>query len=219
MPPPANAAPASRFPFPRRQMFIELTDHLRCPADHDESYLVLLPAVLKERSVEFGELGCPVCHRTFPIVGGVVQFGEMAAGVVPSSRADAPPVEETALVAFLGLEGAGGYVALVGEPGRHTEALMALLPGVHLIAVNPPPQPVASPGVSLLQSARLPLKSRSMRGMVLGPGYADEASWLSDGVRAVLPGLRLAGQGGVPSRPDLEMLASASGWWVARKLR
>jgi hypothetical protein len=24
-------------------MFIELTDHFRCPADHDESFLVLLP--------------------------------------------------------------------------------------------------------------------------------------------------------------------------------
>ena len=28
-------------------MFIELTDHLRCPEDHEEAYLVLLPEILK----------------------------------------------------------------------------------------------------------------------------------------------------------------------------
>ena len=32
-------------------MFIELTDYLRCPADHAESYLVLLPDEMQERSV------------------------------------------------------------------------------------------------------------------------------------------------------------------------
>ena len=41
-------------------MFIELTDHLRCPADHEESYLVLLPDEIRERSVRAGRLGCPV---------------------------------------------------------------------------------------------------------------------------------------------------------------
>jgi hypothetical protein len=41
-------------------MFIELTDHLRCPADHAESYLVLLPEEMRERSVRTGRLGCPV---------------------------------------------------------------------------------------------------------------------------------------------------------------
>jgi hypothetical protein len=27
-------------------LFIELTDHLRCPNDHDESFLVLLPDLM-----------------------------------------------------------------------------------------------------------------------------------------------------------------------------
>ena len=38
-------------------MFIELTDHLRCPADHAESYLVLLPDRMDGRSVREGRLG------------------------------------------------------------------------------------------------------------------------------------------------------------------
>ena len=37
-------------------MFIELTDHLRCPGDHDEAYLVLLPDSVVQRSVQSGEL-------------------------------------------------------------------------------------------------------------------------------------------------------------------
>ena len=49
-------------------MFIELTDHLRCPADHDESFLVLLPLDLAGRDVVQGTLGCPVCQREYAIV-------------------------------------------------------------------------------------------------------------------------------------------------------
>ena len=42
-------------------MFIELTDHLRCPEDHDEQFWCLLPDRLDGRSVKEGQLGCPVC--------------------------------------------------------------------------------------------------------------------------------------------------------------
>jgi hypothetical protein len=38
-------------------MFIELTDHLRCPEEHDEASLVLLPDELAGRSVRTGTLG------------------------------------------------------------------------------------------------------------------------------------------------------------------
>ena len=56
-------------------MFIELTDHLRCPADHDESYLVLLPDQMEGRSVRAGQLGCPVCGRTYQLTDGVLDLG------------------------------------------------------------------------------------------------------------------------------------------------
>ena len=51
-------------------MFIELTDHLRCTANHAEQYLVLLPDTMADRSVQAGELGCPVCHRAYRIADG-----------------------------------------------------------------------------------------------------------------------------------------------------
>src|SRR2546421_743598 len=56
-------------------MFIELTDHLRCPADHEEQFLVLLPDRMEGRSVLSGELGCPVCGRVVRVEEGVADFG------------------------------------------------------------------------------------------------------------------------------------------------
>ncbi len=43
-------------------MHIELTDLLRCPADHDEAFLVLLPDRMEGRRVLAGHLGCPMCN-------------------------------------------------------------------------------------------------------------------------------------------------------------
>ena len=42
-------------------MHIELTDHLRCPREHAEAFLVLLPDRMDQRRVVAGHLGCPVC--------------------------------------------------------------------------------------------------------------------------------------------------------------
>ena len=67
-------------------MFIELTDHLRCPADHDEQFLVLIPELMDGRDVRQGSLGCPVCHRSFPIRDGVATFGRSPATDILSTR-------------------------------------------------------------------------------------------------------------------------------------
>ena len=60
-------------------MFIELTDHLRCPADHDEQFLILLPDVVEQRWVRSGDLACPVCNRAFRITDGVFDLGDAPA--------------------------------------------------------------------------------------------------------------------------------------------
>jgi uncharacterized protein YbaR (Trm112 family) len=61
-------------------MFIELTDHLRCPAEHEESYLVLLPDRMEARSVRSGRLGCPACGRTYAVEEGVLDLGGTSPG-------------------------------------------------------------------------------------------------------------------------------------------
>lgn len=194
-------------------MFIELTDHLRCPAGHPESFLVLIPDVMDGRGVGAGVLGCPVCHAEYRIAEGVVRFGDPPP--VSSPAAELPPAE--GLLAFLGLEGPGGYVALIGDAARQAAALAPLLPGVHLVLVNPPEGSGVPSASSVLRAATLPLKARSMRGVVLGAPEAGLEEWQSLAVRAALPGRQVAGTGAPPTLEEFELLGSAAGWWVGRR--
>jgi uncharacterized protein YbaR (Trm112 family) len=195
-------------------MFIELTDHLRCPADHEESYLVLLPDRMEGRSVREGRLGCPVCGRTYSLVEGVLDLG----GEVPPTPASTL-LEPEPLTALVGLSGPGGYLVLVGRPAGRWREVAELNPGVGLVAVNPGPEVVDAPGISLLRGASLPLKSRSMRGVVLGSPYGSDPRWVTDGARVVLPGLRVAGEGRVPESAAIDLMATAGGVWVGTPRR
>jgi uncharacterized protein YbaR (Trm112 family) len=194
-------------------MFIELTDHLRCPADHPEGFLVLLPDEVKGRSVRTGHLGCPICGRTYVLRDGVPDFGGTPASAAPGTELGAE-----AIIALVGLSGPGGYLALVGAPSRTWREVERLSPGVALVAVNPAAGVGDEPGLSVLRSERLPLKSHSMRGVVLGRPFADDQRWVDEAVRAVLPGLRVVGEGSFPGEDQLELLATAGGVWVAKSL-
>lgn len=192
-------------------MFIELTDHLRCPEDHDESFLVLLPGRMEGRRVTEGTIGCPVCHREVAIADGILAFG--------SAHGAHRPADLTADAActLLGLGGPGGYLALVGGAGVLAEEVAASLPGVSLVLVNPPPGVPDSPWASVVRAPRLPLKARSMRGIVVPAEFAQAPGWLEAAIGCVLPGLRVVGEGAAPVREDLEVLAEAGGWWVGKK--
>ena len=55
-------------------MHIELTEMLRCPEAHREEMLVLSTGEMKDRMVRSGLVGCPVCHKEYPISRGIVNF-------------------------------------------------------------------------------------------------------------------------------------------------
>ncbi|HEU5171793.1 MAG TPA: Trm112 family protein [Gemmatimonadales bacterium] len=193
-------------------MFIELTDHLRCPADHVEAHLVLLPHRVEARAVIEGQLGCPVCGRTFPIVEGVAELGGR-----PVRRAGEPLPADTAHV-LLGLGGPGGYAVLAGSAAVPWRELAELNPGVALVAVNPPIGVAdAAPVLSVLRAPMLPLRARSMRGVVLGAELAGDERWVREAARVTLPGLRVVARGPDPAVSELELLASAGGCWVAAR--
>ncbi|MEP7226782.1 MAG: hypothetical protein ABI785_05435 [Gemmatimonadales bacterium] len=196
-------------------MFIELTDHLRCPADHDESFLVLLPDRMEGRSVRTGHLGCPVCGRTFQLTDGVLDTGDAPApGIGTGSVLDAD-----ALTTLAGLHGPGGYLTLVGPVASLWADVAELNPGVALVAVNPPGEVSDTPDLSVLRGASLPLKSGSMRGVVLGRPFADDPHWIREAARVVLPGLRVVGEGKDPPQELVDLLASAQGVWVGTGVR
>jgi uncharacterized protein YbaR (Trm112 family) len=195
-------------------MFIELTDHLRCPAEHEEGYLVLLPDRIEERSVREGRLGCPICGRTYTLADGILDLG----GQVPD-----PPtttlLQPEPLTALVGLSGPGGYLVLVGRPAAAWREVAELYPGVGLVAVNPGPDVADVAGISVLRSDSLPLRSHSMRGVVLGSPYGADPRWIAEGARVVLPGLRVAGEGPVPSSERIDLMATAGGVWVGTPRR
>jgi uncharacterized protein YbaR (Trm112 family) len=195
-------------------VFIELTDHLRCVAEHDESFLVLLPDVVVDRSVRRGALGCPSCGAIYHIRDGVLEAGD-----APLSGADEAVPGGEALAAFAGLGGPGGYMVLVGAAGGRWGAMATAVPGVHLVLVNPPAGVAEARGTSVLRAARLPLRSGSMRAVVLGAPFGDDPAWVAEAARVVLPGLRVVGQGHPPAVAALDLLADADGWWVAQRAR
>jgi uncharacterized protein YbaR (Trm112 family) len=195
-------------------MFIELTDHLRCPADHEESYLVLLPDRVDDRSVRAGQLGCPVCGRTFAVVDGVLDVGG-----APELPTTGPGPTADALTALAGLSGPGGYLVVVGAPGRDWRELAERNPGVGIVLVNPPTEVSDEAGVSVLRGGVVPLKSRTMRGAILGEGFGGDAGWIGEATRVVLPGLRVVGQGPDPNQGQLDLMASAGGVWVGTPRR
>jgi uncharacterized protein YbaR (Trm112 family) len=190
-------------------MFIELTDHLRCPEDHDESFLVLLPDKMEGRFVRTGQLGCPVCGRTFELVDGVFDAGS---GPEPGKQPTALTAEAATVLA--GLSGPGGYLALVGPPASLGREITERMPGVALVAVNPPADMADGDGVSVIRSGRIPLKSRSLRGVILGRPYADDPWWIGEAARVVLPGLRVVGEGADPPGESIDIMASTGTTWV-----
>jgi hypothetical protein len=192
-------------------MFIELTDHLRCLGGHEEAYLVMLPDRMEGREVRAGHLGCPVCGWSTSFTEGIVEFGG-------GRWSDAATIlTGEAVQALLGLSGPGGYVALAGSAAAVIPELERLMPGIALVAVNPPIA-LADAGTSILRGHDLPLKASSMRGVVLGRDLAGDPAWLASAVRATLPGLRVVGEGDPPALPGIELLGTAAGVWVSRKL-
>lgn len=194
-------------------MFIELTDHLRCPFDHEEQFLVLLPERVEGRRVLAGSLGCPVCRQVVMLESGCVEFGP-----APTPGAAASALSAEAARALIGIDGPGGFVALVAEASSLATDLGALLPGVRFALVNPPPGTADTEWASVVRSPRLPLKEGSVRAAVLGPSAGSDPRWVEAGLRAVLPGNRAVVEGPVLELPGFEVLAEAGGVWVARKL-
>lgn len=194
-------------------MFIELTDLLRCPAEHAESYLVLIPHVMEGRRVVRGTLGCPDCQAEYQITAGVALLGEPPAWSGEHGTGWSSAIEPDGVLALLGLEGPGGFVALVGSAGRLGAELAELLPGVHWVAINPPAGLDPPANLSQVRSARWPLKSRALRGVVIAGAAAGDPEWRDRAVRSVLPGLRAVGEGQPPAG---DLLAAAGGWWVLR---
>jgi uncharacterized protein YbaR (Trm112 family) len=202
-------------------MHIELTELLRCPEPHREEMLVLSTGEVRERMVRSGLVGCPVCHKEYPIARGIVDFRRTReraprdAYVPPSPL---PFADAGELQALLELSGPGGYVVLVGAAVRHAPQLAGLMPGIHFVGVNAPADMEERPALSLLYAgAQIPLRSAVARGVVVGADLAT-SPWLVEAHRALLRGRRFVVENEEPELPiGLVKLAAEHGLWVGEK--
>ncbi len=193
-------------------MFIELTDHLRCIAGHDEQFVILLPDRMDGRRVMAGTVGCPVCGATVSVVEGAMDFGGPPP---PPSSPTGLSVE--AIITLLGLEGPGGFIALLGAAAGLADQLTARLPGARLVLINPPAGVAGSETISVIRAGRLPIKAASMRGVVVAADHGADPVWVAAAVQAVLPGNRVIVEGPLAPDDGLELLAQTTDLWVARK--
>ena len=176
-------------------MHIELTELLRCPEAHREEMLVLSTGEMRDRMVRSGLVGCPVCHREYPIARGIVNFRRSKERVSKESSgprpAYAPPsplpsADATNLQALLELSGPGGYVVLVGSAVRQAPRLSGLMQGVHFVGINAPVEMEEQEMLSLLSAnEKVPLRTSVARGVVVGADLAT-SSWLVEAHRVLL---------------------------------
>lgn len=178
-------------------MHLLLTDRMACPRCGPEFGLILLADRMVARRVIQGSLGCPNCRDRFPVVEGVADLRPPPREPDAVTRAEgaggeegdqgAPPVSDPLgppeLAALLGIPGGPGNVLLLGAAARHAPALGDMVEGIEWVAaLGGAPSPASHaeaagpgsveapfPGVSRIHvRGRLPLYSRSMRGVVLG---------------------------------------------------
>ncbi|HXV89892.1 MAG TPA: hypothetical protein VD707_00900 [Gemmatimonadales bacterium] len=203
-------------------MHIELTEMLRCPESHQESFLVLSTGEMSGRMVRHGLVGCPVCHREYRILEGIVDFGgagtgDAGRGVTDATRPPSPVPRPDVLQALLDLSGPGGYVVLLGAAARAGPALASLVGGIHCIGVNAPDDLAEEPRLSLLRcGSTIPLRGSMARGVVVGADLA-EPPWLAEAARVLLRGRRLVVTGEDVAAPGVKHLVTGEGLWVGEK--
>lgn len=198
-------------------MFTELIDTLRCPADHEDSWLVASASATAGRHIMEGRLGCPVCRATYAIVDGEVRFG---AAADPEPR---PPMDEGQafrLAAQLHLVEGSAPVLLTSDWAEAAAPLLQLIPQLVLLTGDARGRVPRDDRVSAIRlpEDRLPLAAASMRGVALSATLATPRM-LSECARVVRPGGRLVAPIGIALDDSAwRVLASDTEVQVAERL-
>ena len=147
-------------------MFVEIVDALRCPRDHEESWLVLAAQHTEERHVLEGTLGCPVCRAEYAIHDGIADFSGASASAdsSPASIHSLSPADH--LAAMLSLGDASGFAVLIGAWGTRADALLELVEAPPLLLIDPPSGVTMGHGLSGVRAGTLlPLATGAARAV------------------------------------------------------
>ncbi|MDP9176878.1 MAG: hypothetical protein M3O61_04285 [Gemmatimonadota bacterium] len=170
-------------------MHIEFIDLLRCPNEHEDSWLVAAFYQVDARVVIEGKLGCPVCGAEYFIRDGVAVFGEAPASSQSPPDGD-PETDGTLIAALLNLERPGMLALLAGGWARDAQAVSALT-RAHIIVLNSPSRSRASETVAEVHAGLpIPLAAHSLDGIALDAKHATPVM-LTEAARLLRPRGRL----------------------------
>ncbi|MEO8192808.1 MAG: hypothetical protein ABI681_03080 [Gemmatimonadales bacterium] len=196
-------------------MHIELIDLLRCPREHEETWLVAAFQEMRGRFAVTGKLGCPVCAETYLIEAGVVDM-RIEAGTSPTGptrvaehfpHTDPDSGEAMRIAAMLGLVRPGLLVILTGETTAVAHELSELA-DAHVLALNPPSQIEETERVAtVLVGSRLPVGASSTDGVIIGEAGGGEGM-IAEASRVLKPGGRLVVPAHTSLPPQFRELAS-----------
>jgi len=167
-------------------MHIELIDLLRCPRDHEETWLVAALNAVQDRYVIKAKLGCPVCGENYFIRGGIADLraGESVIATSESKPADADAAIRIA--AFLNLTRPGSLVVLEGNYANLASAISEMTE-CRVIALNPCTLINDSEHTaSVFADSRIPLGTASVDAIAL-----DNDTLIGDVARVLKPSARL----------------------------
>ena len=194
-------------------MLLSLVDILRCPADHEETALVLSVDAWRGQRVDRGLLGCPFCRARYPIGDGVIDFrtggGEPA--VVPEP---VTPDEIARVRALLNLGDPGGVVLLSGRYAGAAESLSDEVDVTCLVVDG------ASRGekcVGIMVGDRIPVADHSLRAAASDTTRQTPA-FISELVRVVRARGRLLCDAGSEPSEGIAVLARDEQVWVGEVL-
>ncbi len=196
-------------------MFIELTEFLKCPTPHENTYCVLSAEEMVGSHVVSGTVRWPVCHNEYFIREGVLFLSE---DETSASGGDVSVIDASGVQALLALQSPGGYVVLIGSASLLAPQLIDMMGMVHFVGVNSPEPESVSPSLSSITRSRvLPLRNSFCRGVVIGSEHC-QPHWLEESARVLLSGQRLVALTELDGVSGLETLAVGEGMWVGRKV-
>ncbi len=198
-------------------MRVELLDLLRCPAEHEDSWLVLSADTWQDVHVASGRLGCPVCRAEYPISGGVANFSASATIPVAQSPERLPGAGENPrdrvmrLAAQLDLREPSGVILL---EGRYSALATELAADFVSSVVALSGDGLSSPGVSVIRIGdRLPVRSWILRAAAVD--LAGVAGFtLAEVVRVLRSGARLVAPAAIEPVDGLSEVARDDQEWV-----
>ena len=189
-------------------MFVELIEHLRCPAAHEPSALVAAASRSANRHILDGTLGCPTCGAEYPVRDGIAHLGR-----APRLAAEEASLERAMrIAAFLELTDARGFAVLSGRWCAHTQALAQIVE-TPIVLVNPAEGVVLDGASAVLETDRqLPVAEGSVRALALDADALD-----TDAVRAVRAGGRVLGVAQLTLPDGLREIARDAREWIAER--